>query len=811
MYAKKFHRLDEFSFYYPFFKVQYAFVRNLLHKRFPESLNKTSRACQRRINYMLKNPATVENVSLFLADLEQDANICSQFTDQTMKECNEQQQEAVFEKLVDKLVEKYKSGGGGDGDKHSKDRLKLPSTLTQLKANYSIVFPSSSIGDKETFKDPNSVQDIQESVVSSVIMSSLSATGDKTNWAYHLFKIYQQYPDAMLRSVMQKMRLSKMVSVKKTVQRSKVKTGNYLPLSSSPYQLSVSFTHKFLNRYHFDIYQQSWHVVKELAVNKEEGYEVIINEEGGYAAAVVSLMAKNRLLFQTEVPQQVIVLDPNLALVDEAYVRILQRYKELLRNAGNMDEDDMNIMTEKHEKPTKGITVRALLSKDKKMAKKPSKVAPVSLETPKSQSFDDGIVFRGQGSSEEERSHLQVAKCASRIALYLMREELKEGSKESNTEQAVQHSHDYFVVSSCRISAKLDDFKTEEQQQKLTFGSGKQKVSIPSSLLPGKVPSLTKILNKFGLNVYGAWSRETDKLKTTCLDLKSVSVEDVLAPYSGAEKQDLALVYQAILDGKELGASGSDLKTLKLKKRSLASAVQTLLDANAVIRTGVTTLRIIAACHADPWILHSFKMSRLQREAAPDTKFTEKTFAAPAEKEEPKKEETRRSGRKAKPEPEESTTTTMSSAAKKVAWDKVDVIDLFSRPWIRVDGTLNRKVLDRMLGAVLGCVMQKPGQVLTRVTQKFAPAIQPFQTRELIEILQEMGCLKMLKLQKPEKKCSLFHKPELATISEATLLDDSDDIIVEPSVDGVVILGQFIGDKQYSCDIYQCPCHPKLI
>ena len=30
-------------------------------------------------------------------------------------------------------------------------------------------------------------------------------------------------------------------------------------------------------------------------------------------------------------------------MVDEQYVRILQRYKELLRNAGNMDDDDMKV------------------------------------------------------------------------------------------------------------------------------------------------------------------------------------------------------------------------------------------------------------------------------------------------------------------------------------------------------------------------------------------------------------------------------------------------------------------------------------
>ena len=29
-------------------------------------------------------------------------------------------------------------------------------------------------------------------------------------------------------------------------------------------------------------------------------------------------------------------------------------------------------------------------------------------------------------------------------------------------------------------------------------------------------------------------------------------------------------------------------------------------------------------------------------------------------------------------------------------------VDIILRPWLRIDGTLNRRVLDRLLGAVLG-------------------------------------------------------------------------------------------------------------
>ena len=57
----------------------FAAVRDILHNRFPESRNKTSRACARRINYMLKNPVTVENVAMYLEEIKQDTEITKEF------------------------------------------------------------------------------------------------------------------------------------------------------------------------------------------------------------------------------------------------------------------------------------------------------------------------------------------------------------------------------------------------------------------------------------------------------------------------------------------------------------------------------------------------------------------------------------------------------------------------------------------------------------------------------------------------------------------------------------------------------------
>jgi hypothetical protein len=43
------------------------------------SHNKTSRACQRRISYMMKNPASAHSVALHLEDVRQDPGIVKQF------------------------------------------------------------------------------------------------------------------------------------------------------------------------------------------------------------------------------------------------------------------------------------------------------------------------------------------------------------------------------------------------------------------------------------------------------------------------------------------------------------------------------------------------------------------------------------------------------------------------------------------------------------------------------------------------------------------------------------------------------------
>ena len=93
--------------------VPYIYVRDEIHARMPTlSKNKTSRACQRRINYMCKNPRTIKDVSLFLTEVKSDREIQQKFPiperGELSRDENEARLKSDFPRLLDVLEWKFK-------------------------------------------------------------------------------------------------------------------------------------------------------------------------------------------------------------------------------------------------------------------------------------------------------------------------------------------------------------------------------------------------------------------------------------------------------------------------------------------------------------------------------------------------------------------------------------------------------------------------------------------------------------------------------------------------------------------------------
>jgi len=312
-----------------------------------------------------------------------------------------------------------------------------------------------------------------------------------------------------------------------------------------------------------------------------------------------------------------------------------------------------------------------------------------------------------------------------------------------------------------------------------------------------------------------------------------------------------------------MGATKKDLKsfeTVGVKRIPVEEILRCGLQFFLILEVGVVEERFVAYDHCKEWLLHSFKLNRVSEEVG-SVKFAGKLYQGhgplPADEQDKEVEESaskdapekdksvlsgssdnvkedsvaarvrRRSGTRRvsledntggedircnalwkNPQVGVKMSREVQEACEKINWGSVKEVLVTIRPWIRVDGTLNRRVLDRLLGAMLGVVMQLPGQTMSVLLARFSPALQPAHSRELVRLLADLGCVQVLKVCRAGKP-SLFSKSATVTLESPSILDDDVDIVVEAEVDAIVKLGMFIGDKVYHTDFAcQCPCHP---
>lgn len=118
-------------------------------------------------------------------------------------------------------------------------------------------------------------------------------------------------------------------------------------------------------------------------------------------------------------------------------------------------------------------------------------------------------------------------------------------------------------------------------------------------------------------------------------------------------------------------------------------------------------------------------------------------------------------------------------------------------PWIRINGSLNRRVLDKWLGVLLLHLSINCGSLLNDLNKKFN-GLMLFDLRYLLELLQELGCVEMKCYIEP--KVSLFSSYTSGNIEPATDFDEPKTIYVELAEDAMHRLAFFIGKKKYKSE-----------
>ena len=136
-------------------------------------------------------------------------------------------------------------------------------------------------------------------------------------------------------------------------------------------------------------------------------------------------------------------------------------------------------------------------------------------------------------------------------------------------------------------------------------------------MVPGDVKASERVLKHFGFDHDGAGSQARPKDNRMCIPKGAPDFEAWLANQApAADRALLREVYEVVCEGKELGASGRRLRELGAGAtddgRRVSAAVLKLMDAFHVIKAGVSTTTFIGRPFASPWLLHSFRMTRVR-------------------------------------------------------------------------------------------------------------------------------------------------------------------------------------------------------
>uniref|UniRef100_A0A667WWP0 Ral transcription factor IIIC subunit 1 n=1 Tax=Myripristis murdjan TaxID=586833 RepID=A0A667WWP0_9TELE len=316
--------------------IPHCVVRDLLQAEFEKSMDKTSVAVGRRTRYILKNPQTLLNYRICLAEVYQDKSLMK-LLEQKKPDCAE-----AFSEYTKLLRQKFSSA-------MTPSDIIIPDTKQELFSRFKVCTICS--GREMTFKDIlNSTEDIHVIVLNNLIQSTLGMSNSqmKSSRSFQTFHMYSRYCQEVLCQVFIQCRKRGLVNRRRVCKIYGPKKNRALPILPMSYQLSQSYYRCFAWRFPFALCTDVFRFLRSL-INNGTGddkplttfyHETETSEElsdmlryqldspGGACAAALSLMTLGLLSVHVSIPKQVVVVDSNL--VDN----------EVVKSGNGTDDDD---------------------------------------------------------------------------------------------------------------------------------------------------------------------------------------------------------------------------------------------------------------------------------------------------------------------------------------------------------------------------------------------------------------------------------------------------------------------------------------
>lgn len=812
--------------------------RDILHWRTDQALNKTSKACSRRLQYLIKTKTQVrEQIALYIEELRANREFNGKYRNLAdrlksiyplediynvvkvhMVEIVHRLHQIFFKQFLNREVEICEKA----------IQYELPKDYSELIKSFTIANPTDSLIVQKYF-DPKTIKDAEISMLTYLVHGDVCCSHNRRK---QQIEIYMSFPDSHLSAAIAQLKKTNVISVN---MKNKNKDKCYLPSSFPQFHLSTRYGGQMLNIHvPFDLYEEYMQAIKTLS--SSDGSYQMKNLNCGWLFMLSEMMCSAKIYLSYDRAEKLVMVDPALRMksqfdkisdnylmsqnkssgsklnktvkfyvddsCDETFsftddpievffkMRNIYLHTFCILQALSKDED-IHFKNWKvsecgecslkgcilKEDNSFGASIQNIAKQELSILKailNNASVTSLSLSSITTQNFlifyDDAIQKHTSEIEFSDRKDFsakampmwnklttrKILEAIVRLATEprledddwiteykkISRKTDEDGLEDEDMDNIKhlkmfhqlkdlnlnQRTADSFVVNLSTIHVNLD----QEAGDQTSFKGYK----INTHLVPFTEEKRNDIIDHI-LNE-ARYKEEDLEVKDIFEELSTIGIT---GPLEIIQISEMCSFIQA---KSQMGATTEDLLEVFADKHRLQKQIEILIKLKIIFRVGVVESKFIHKEFLRFWLIESYFTTRITNDT--QTEKNEKQQCGKESEGEP-------TAKKIRFDEIAGTSANKSmdnSETKKNEQQKICTrIRFRPAPWIRVDGSINREVLDKWLGTILNHLSINPSMMLTDLCGRFN-VLSPFHIRYSCEILQMIGSVQLKTITEPQ-------------------------------------------------------------
>lgn len=737
-------------------------IRDILHYKSEKSIAKTSGSCLRRISNLMKKPSAKQKVALNLEELANNSetflkyqNISERINQKYPPEKSSEMLKIAIVEFVN-LLHKMYSDVSNSSLINNERLLQLPNQYCDIMQNFYIKRPKYQTFDG--FSEVNSLENIEISTLQSSIMSLIHSFREKSISGRQALEIFQNLPENNVKTAIGNLRKSQLIAISKK-ERDKILTN---PITS--FYLSARYQHIMTLNIPVSTFNEIHQGILRLT---QKPQKVKINFNSCGLVLLLAEMSSSKILkFSFEKAERLVTVDPNLKKnsnfeeISENYIQAQaikkkgMRHVKLLTGEANdesfiFNEDPIEWFLKIDTKFLHIFCVLVNMKEFEDVSIKNFKLLETGWCSQNTCIFQDEMNF--------ETILKEIAESFQIVVLQILESEIDSTNNDSVItksnfikyfdkfmEQSTENmpKKDIYKktlmknvtkVNTRRVLSKIldlgnsdlsedswiSDYKKKSKRQDDAICDDEEE-NTSENFVHSKMCNQLKDLNLSSARVHDSfvvnfstisaeikenftfpiYDKSYEEIENTILESSIWKIDDFKPSQHKYKDKNSESILKFIKSKKHLGATVDEiLEKFSSKNHEIFDQ---LLSRKEILRAGVKDVRFVHNSNAKSWMITSYR----EKSDEPQAK-------------------------KAK----------ISTESASIMKER-ETIFIQPTPWIKIDGTLSREILNNWLGTLLIYINSHPGILLVDLAEKFN-IIKIFELRNLCEILEQIGCVEM--------------------------------------------------------------------